>query len=135
MTSVDPRAAIASSFVIDGNSFDPEAISIGTGMKPTKIWRAWHPAVARCAAFPQLAWIFEIPRRPSASLDEAIRESIAPFLPKSAWICSFLERNKAAAHVICNLYGDTSTVELRVDSVTVSELGRLCCGLSFSLNS
>jgi hypothetical protein len=131
--SDDCLSSVSSLFVVGGKDFDPDLFSNQVGVKPTRIWHCGLESLKERQDIPKLEWQYELARRPHTSLDKAVREILAPFVDKGEHVVGFLHAHDCSACVICRVHGDSSHVELCVESETVQLLAKVQCTICFAI--
>ena len=136
-----PVASITVSFSIEGRNFDPDLLSEVAGCSPTKIW---HPNPRFLKAnprlfedypkWPKIGWIYELVKHPHWSIDDAIREVLAPFRAHREQIVAFARKHECSIHVRCQLFGDETVIVYMIETATVADLAAFNCSISFTID-
>jgi hypothetical protein len=136
-----PRAKITVSFSIAGRDFNVDALSEAAGRSPTRVWHLNTRFLQRNPTFyednpryPTLEWSYELAKHPFWSIDDAIREVLAPFRARREQIVAFASKHKCSIHIRCQLFGDETVIVYEIEATTLADLATFNCSISFTID-
>jgi len=136
-----PIATISVSSSIHGRDFDIDALSEAAGRSPSNVWHPNKRFLQRNPKFyedhpqyPTLGWSYELVKHPFWSIDDAIREVLAPFRARREQIVAFAREHDCSIHIRCQLFGDETVIVYMIETATIADLAAFNCSISFTID-
>ncbi|MGA3067788.1 MAG: DUF4279 domain-containing protein [Tepidisphaeraceae bacterium] len=134
MQNEQPTSSITSSLSLEGQEFDPEALSQITGRQPTKVWHQKVDALKGDPKFAQIGWLYRLTKRPHWSIDDAVREILDLFEDRREQILSFVKQHNCSLHLSLRLHGDSTVIIYKIERETLERIANFRCSMSFSVD-
>jgi hypothetical protein len=131
--SSQPKGSITVTLFIGGRDFDPEELTALSGLQPARVWRASGKAKGD-PLFSQIAWRYELRRRPHWSVDDAVNEMLDLLNPRREQIIAFLRHHDCNVNLHCRIYGDETVLIYQVEFPTIERMAKFGCSFSFKID-
>lgn len=129
-----PKGAVSSTLFISGKEFDPDSLSQLIKTEPSEVWRQKRPWLKNRSDIPQIEWRYDLSKRPHWSIDDAIREVLNIFSPRSEKIRAFARQHDCEVHLRLQLHADETVIIYEVSAETMGLLAELGCSLSLHID-
>ena len=120
---MEPEVRVA--FTLTGLGIDPDVITEGIGLRPTKTWRLGEKNQNTKVRRKYDGWSIVMKRHRSADLGQEIRRLLEPILPHANAIRKTCEEYDLEAEVGCAVYVSDETPAMYLDSDIIKLLADL----------